>query len=62
LTLPISAFITFETEEGFLRAINFSKKAELEQRKFIAEAKEVEFNQAPEPSDIIWENRQVTDS
>jgi hypothetical protein len=50
LNRPIAAFVTFETEEGYMRAIN-SKDMKV----FDFEEK-VEFLKAPEPSDIIWEN------
>lgn len=63
LTKPVSAFITFETQDGYERACEFEGyynwKGEL-----IAENEfdgaGLYFNEAPEPTNIIWEHRQIT--
>ena len=62
---PVTAFITFETEEGVLRARAIQEKKEWF---WSATTSEVEFDGHPlilkdaaEPTNIIWENRQYTD-
>ena len=50
-------FVTFETEEGFYRAVALKDYPEIS--KFLPEQKLV-FKKAVEPSDIIWENRHIT--
>ena len=53
LTVPVSAFITFEEEDGKLYALrNNSNKLLLSQT--------MKFTEASEPTDIIWENRHYT--
>jgi len=52
---PVSAFVTFESEEGYQRALHMKNHDGTEwlDMKMVASA-------APEPTDIIWENRYVT--
>ena len=53
LTVPVSAFITFESDNGKLCALkNRSTKVVLGQP--------LKFIDASEPTDIIWENRHLT--
>ena len=53
LTIPTSAFITFESDDGKLVALhNKSDKLIL--------GKPMQFDEASEPTDIIWENRHYT--
>ena len=55
--------MTFETQEGFERAknlaysVDWKGKVEADQDFFEAP---LYFTEAPEPSNIIWENRMVT--
>ena len=51
---PVSAFITFENEEGFVRA----KIAHQHGVTLLGDRVKIE--QAPEPTNIIWENREIT--
>jgi len=56
----VSAFLTFENEEGLNRCINYNETVQddpdFEQfRTFLGEP--VEIQEASEPTDIIWENR-----
>ena len=65
LTIPCSAFMTFENEEGVNRARQFNEQTN-DGSEFEALGKwfgkyEIAIEEASEPSDIIWENRQVTD-
>ena len=60
--IPIAAFITFNSQEGYERAIRFKG----EKRFCSKKSAEVEFmdrplimKPAPEPTNIIWENRSV---
>lgn len=67
---PVAAFVTFTTQEGFERAINHygphSKKAEEDgtdqvhpgEKQILGE--DLRCNEAPDPSNIIWQNRHVT--
>ncbi len=55
LRRPVTAFITFQNEEGYNRAIQSPKE---EEPKWLGEP--VEFEEAPEPTDIIWEHRPFT--
>jgi hypothetical protein len=56
LTLPTTAFITFEEEEGATLALKVAKG---DPRVLIGQPFG-SFRKAPEPSDIIWENRNLT--
>ena len=49
--------MTFETEEGYKRALHYADKDDL--KKWI-DVHEIEIQPASEPSDIIWENRHFT--
>jgi len=73
LVRPVAAFITFETEEGKNRCLEyfkdpkFKKEEEDEQKKRLIESVSLELlnkpiitSQAPEPSEILWHNRHVT--
>lgn len=51
---PCSVFATFETEEGYNRAIIYNEQQAVQG--FLSG--EIEIQEASEPSDIIWENRQ----
>ena len=53
LTIPTSAFITFETDDAQIGAINLETDEKLL-------GKPMKFVQASEPTDIIWENRKFT--
>ena len=63
LQRPCTAFVTFETEEGFHRALNYNHVidtiAEYEPYTELLGQKVV-IKDASEPSDIIWENRSFT--
>ena len=55
--------MTFETEEGTQRAINYNKLVEANSNLKDIElwlGRKLEFARASEPSDIIWENRDWT--
>ena len=70
LQTPCSVFVTFETEEGYRRACKYNElvnpKSEfavetmVKYDKFLG--KEILVQEACEPSDIIWENRQYSES
>ena len=60
---PVTAFLTFENEEGLNRCINYNETvmdddAFLEYRTLLGEPVKIE--EASEPTDIIWENRHFT--
>jgi len=63
LRVPVTAFITFETQEGYERACNIKAKrnwlCRLNYEQEFLDAP-LYFREAPEPTNIIWENRQVT--
>lgn len=52
LTKPVSAFVTFETEEGYLRALQATENITLLGERAV-------ISKASEPTNIIWENREV---
>jgi len=54
ITRPTAAFITFEEEDAKLLAMSNNKR----EKKFYG--KNLEFLDASEPTDIIWENRYLT--
>lgn len=63
LVQPVAAFITFETQEGYERACNIKKQTKLfffeeATREFMEEP--LAFEEAPEPTNIIWENRHIS--
>jgi hypothetical protein len=60
LERPVSAFLTFENEEGLNRCINYNQTVEddpdfEDYRTLLDEP--IEILEASEPTDIIWENR-----
>jgi len=61
-TRPVSAFLTFENEEGLNRCLNYNETIQdpmyEEYKTFLGE--ELEIEEASEPTDIIWENRHYT--
>lgn len=59
LTTPTSAFITFEEELGVMMALK-SKRNKQEGPFILPGQCFGYFKQAPEPTDIIWENRHYT--
>jgi len=65
---PVAAFITFETDDGKVEAISYSRKKQW--YKYSKETEESvihetlfnkvpKFKQATEPTNIIWENRHI---
>jgi hypothetical protein len=56
LLIPVGAFITFESEEGLHRCL--SLKTNTTNVRILGEKPRVK--PAPEPTNIIWENRQYT--
>ena len=56
LMTPVSVFITFESEEGYNRALAIKNQ----NMSINWNGQRVAFDPAPEPTDIIWENRQFT--
>lgn len=59
---PCSVFATFETEEGYQRALNYNQVIEEEEFAHMRTLMDeyIEIQPASEPSDIIWENRNFT--
>lgn len=67
---PCSVFMSFETEEGVQRALDFDRQVTETDDQSIKDLKtwvsyngvdhEIEIQAASEPSDIIWENRHFT--
>ena len=61
LTTPCSVFMSFETEEGINRALQFDELVasdpSLEGLNIWLDKHRIEIQQASEPTDIIWENR-----
>lgn len=59
---PVTAFLTFENEEGLNRCKNYKDTVQQEEFKEIREllGQELDFEDAAEPTDIIWENRHFT--
>jgi hypothetical protein len=53
LTVPVSAFITFEEEDGKIFALRTTSSSRIIGQDF-------RFKGASEPTDIIWENRHFT--
>ena len=65
LCTPCSIFMTWESEEGVNRALSYNATIDTEREKYediryFVGDHEIEVQQASEPSDIIWENRQFT--
>jgi hypothetical protein len=51
---PVSVFLTFESEEGYNRALK------CQDNDIYWKDQQLSFSPAPEPTDIIWENRQFS--
>lgn len=64
ITRPVAAFITFETQEAYERACNLKGiknwKNELVRSKVKLLGEPFAMQEAPEPTNIIWENRDKT--
>lgn len=63
LQTPCSVFMTFESEEGYNRAIGYNvatKNGELPRHYSKILGQPFHIEPASEPTDIIWENRQFT--
>jgi hypothetical protein len=61
-TRPVSAFLTFENEEGLNRCLNYNETVEdpkYDHYKHML-GEELAIDEASEPTDIIWENRSFT--
>ena len=67
LSRPVCAFITFESDDGYNEAINYSKKVAWYSLRNTDDDFETEmllnnipkFIAATEPTNIIWENRHI---
>ncbi len=64
LNRPVTAFLSFESEEGLNRAKNYAEIVNsdpryAEWRLFLGQ--KIVIEEASEPTDIIWENRHFTD-
>ena len=59
---PVTAFLTFENEEGLNRCQNYKDTVQNEEFADIRTllGQELDFEDASEPTDIIWENRHFT--
>lgn len=53
MTVPVSAFITFDEEDGKIVALKNNTQQQLL-------GQTIQFEEASEPTDIIWENRHFT--
>ena len=65
LVRPVTAFLTFNTQEGYERALRYWGP-EAKDGKLITENHKIfdtriKVEPAPEPSNIIWENRHISD-
>lgn len=56
---PVRAFITFRTHEGYERCCKFMSNQK-NAKKMTIFGQPVQFREATEPSNIIWENLEVT--
>lgn len=59
ITTPVRAFITFRTQEGFERCSKYMGKSKTKPVMKLFDYP-VTFRAAPEPSNVIWENLEVT--
>lgn len=63
LTKPVTAFITFETQEGYERACemkgDYKCNGEVTSN-YEFDGHPLYFEEAPEPTNIIWEHRETT--
>jgi len=61
---PVSIFLTFSSEEGKQRCIQYNdiveNDPELNERYGVILGHKLDFQEASEPTDIIWENRSIT--
>ena len=63
LTKPVAAFITFETQDGYERACEFKATRKCTgaiEAEHEFDGAPLYFEEAPEPTNIIWEHRQIT--
>jgi hypothetical protein len=63
LNRPVTAFLTFENEEGLNRCKNYDETVENDSQYSDIRtllASKLKFKDAAEPTDIIWENRHFT--
>ena len=64
LQRPCALFITFESEEGYNRAVLYNDTIQLNEYlhfgKFLGQV--INVKEASEPTDIIWENRNFSNS
>lgn len=64
LNRPVSAFLSFENEEGLNRCLQYHELIKDDQTKYAGWDKllegDLKFEPASEPTDIIWENRHFT--
>eukprot|EP00347_Sterkiella_histriomuscorum_P023421 403334704 len=56
LMIAVGAFVTFENEEGYQRCLTLKNRSS----KVQVLGKKAQVREAPEPTNIIWENRQYT--
>jgi hypothetical protein len=69
LTVPVCAFITFESDDGFGEALNYTKRTSWWANRNLEEdnqytfltllGAQVSFKPSTEPTNIIWENRHI---
>ena len=64
LIRPVTAFLTFNTQEGYERALKYwgpeaDKPVEVTENHKFCDV-QIKVTPAPEPSNIIWENRHIT--
>jgi len=66
ITTPVTAFITWETQEGYERCNNYlfqrttNGLKNKQKQTFTVFGFEPRISDAPEPTNIIWENLEVT--
>lgn len=58
MNTPVSCFVTFESEEGFQRALSIAEK----KLDVTILGEKSQITEAPEPTNVIWEHRQYTAS
>jgi len=62
---PVCAFITFESEAATNEAINYKKWLSIQEKNNLHPVKDTIFNKlpdfkrAPEPTNVIWENKYI---
>jgi len=56
LLIPVGAFVTFEGEEGLQRFLSLPEN----KHQVTILGKKPQIEKAPEPTNIIWENREIT--